>query len=309
MPRRARFELVRTLRSLAIVAGVAAGLVASDAHARETAREPRSLREVEARAGGRMGVFALDTGTGRTITHRADERFAMCSTFKAALAAAVLAGNDRGEIALDQWIPYTDQDLLEYAPVTRAHVSEGGLIVDSLLAAAVEWSDNTAANLLLDRIGGPAGLTRFIRSVGDSVTRLDRTEPGLNSNLPADPRDTTTPRAMVELLRPILSGHVLSPANRDRLLEWMRACPTGTRRLRSGLPADWTAGDKTGTGARGACNDVAIVWPPGRAPILVACYLSDGEADAAKQNAAHAAVARWIVMHWAGADRPDSRNP
>jgi beta-lactamase class A len=256
---------------------------------------PRSIAEIEARVGGRVGVFALDTGTGRSLAYRPDDRFAMCSTFKWALAAAVLARVDRAELSLPERVAYAEADLLEHAPATREHVAEGSMTVDALMRAAVTVSDNTAANLLLAKIGGPAGFTQFVRSLGDPVTRLDRDEETLNTNdPPGDPRDTTSPRAMVSLMRRVLCGDVLSHAGRERLLDWLRACETGRNRLRAGLPQGWIVGDKTGSGGHCTVNDVAIAWPPGRAPILVAAYMSDGEAGLEALCAAHADVGRLV---------------
>ncbi len=257
---------------------------------------PRSFGDIEARVGGRVGVFALDTGTGRQLAHRPDERFAMCSTFKWVLAAAVLARVDRGELSLGDRVPYGANDLLEHAPVTREHVRGGAMTVDALAAAAVTVSDNTAANLLLAKIDGPDGLTRFARSFGDNVTRLDRDEPALNDNVPGDPRDTTSPRAMATLMRRLLVDDGLSAASRERLVGWLRACETGRDRLRAGLPADWTVADKTGTGQRGSVNDVALAWPPGRPPVIIAAYLSDSEAKLPSLASAHAEIGR-VVAH------------
>ncbi|HRG94750.1 MAG TPA: class A beta-lactamase [Polyangiaceae bacterium] len=257
--------------------------------------EPPSFAAIEASVGGRVGVFALDTHSGRQLGHRADERFAMCSTFKWVLAAAVLSRVDRRELSLEERVPFSEADLLEYAPATRRALPSGGMSVGELAKAAVTVSDNTAANLLLKKVDGPSGLTRFMRSLGDGVTRLDRDEPTLNTNEPGDPRDTTSPRAMVGLLRGLLCGDALSPAGRARLLEWLRACETGRARLRAGVPAEWTVGDKTGTGRRGAANDVAIAAPPGRAPVLIAAYLSDGPAPPPALAAAHADIARRVV--------------
>lgn len=258
--------------------------------------KPQSeLAALEARVGGRVGVYAVDTATGRALAHREDERFAMCSTFKWLLAAAVLARVDRGELALADRVPFGRGDLQEHAPTAREHVDEGAMTVDALAEAAVLVSDNTAANLLLARVGGPAGLTRFVRGTGDEVTRLDRVEPSMNEHAAGDPRDTTSPRAMVTAMRAVLLGEVLAPASRERLLGWMRACATGKERLRRGFPATWEAGDKTGTGPRGAVNDVAIAWPPGRSPILVAAYLCDGPSDVRTLAAAHAEIGRLVA--------------
>lgn len=257
----------------------------------------RELAAIEAAVGGRVGVFALDTGSGRSIAQRADERFAMCSTFKWVVAAAVLERVDRGEDSLDGTVAFGKADLLEHAPVATEHVAEGALPVETLARAALTVSDNTAANLLLARVGGPTGLTAFVRRTGDAVTRLDRPELILNSNEPGDPRDTTSPRAMVGLLKGVLCGQVLKPASRDRLFDWMKACETGKKRLRAGLPGDWVVGDRTGTGENNAVNDVAIAVPPGRAPILVAVFMSEGrdEEDGAIHEGGHARIARLVA--------------
>jgi beta-lactamase class A len=240
-------------------------------------------------------VFAVDTGSGEQLGHRADERFALCSTFKWVLVAAVLAQVDRGQVAMGERVPYGASDLLDYAPTARAHVADGFMTVEALAKAAIANSDNTAANLLLTKIDGPLGLTLFARRLGDAVTRLDRNEPTLNENVRGDVRDTTSPRAMANLMRRVLCGDVLSKASRDRLTAWLNACETGTARLRAGVPADWSVGDKTGTGQRGAVNDVAFVVPPGRAPIVVAAYLSDSDSPLDALNAAHAEISRIVV--------------
>ncbi len=246
------------------------------ARAPASPRTPEHARQriaaLEKRAGGRIGVAVLDTGNGRRIQHRAAERFPMCSTFKFLLAAAVLARIDHGQDRLDRWISYGERDLLDYAPVTKAHLEAGGMTVRDLCAAAVELSDNTAANLLLDTLGGPAELTRYVRSLGDATTRLDRTEPTLNSALPGDLRDTTSPAAMLSDMHALLVAAALSPTAQQQLLSWLMACKTGAHRLRAGLPAAWRVGDKTGTGDHGAANDIAIVRPPDRSPILIAAY-------------------------------------
>jgi len=253
------------------------------------------LAALESRSGGRLGVMALDTGTGRRLGHRSEERFPLCSTFKVLLAGAVLARVEQGRERLDRPIAYTKADLLEYAPVTTARAAEGRMTVEALCAAAVEASDNTAANLLLQALGGPAELTAFARNLGDAVTRLDRTEPALNTALPDDPRDTTTPTAMVEAMKAMLLGGGLEPASCQRLEGWMRGCTTGGDRLRAGLPATWTVGDKTGTGDRGTVNDVAILRPPGRAPVLVAAYYTDSRASLRDRNAVLGEVGRIVA--------------
>lgn len=258
-------------------------------------RTPDVPAAIERRVGGRLGVYALDTGSGRALSHRPDERFAMCSTFKWLLAAAVLARVDDGRLSLDERVSYGPEDLIEHAPVTGAHVGEGGLTIGALTEAIVTVSDNTAANLLLEKTGGPAGLTQYARSLGDPVTRLDRRELELNTNHPGDPRDTTSPRAMVRLMQEVLVGDALSPASRERLLGWLRAAETGKRRLRAGLPRDWLVGDKTGSGGRGSVNDVAIAVPPGRAPILIAAYMSGSTSTFEALEAGHAEVGGWVA--------------
>jgi beta-lactamase class A len=282
------------MRRRAFLAGLCAAACARPAQQSPAgARDP--FAEIERALGGRVGVFALDTKSGTSLSHRADERFAMCSTFKWALVAAVLLRVDHGELALEQSVPFGEADLLEYAPVTREQVAHGSMSVAELSEAAVTLSDNTAANLLLSLIDGPAGLTQFFRARGDVVTRLDRNEPTLNTNLPGDPRDTTSPRAMVGSMNRVLLGNVLSAASRQRLIGWLKDCKTGRERLRAGLPANWTAGDKTGTGNNGAANDLLVAWPPERAPILVAAYLGDSRADPSELSAAHAKIGRLVA--------------
>lgn len=254
-----------------------------------------ALAEIEQASGGRLGVFAVDTGTGKELHHRADERFAMCSTFKWVLAAAVLRHIARGVLSFQQRLSFGEPDLLEYAPVSRKHLADGFMTVEALAEAIITLSDNTAANLLLRTVDGPAGLTHFIRENGDSVTRLDRDEPLLNANEPGDPRDTTTPRAMAHLMRRLLCDQGLPEPYRARLLTWMRACETGNNRLRAGFPHDWIVGDKTGSGLHNAINDVAIASPPGRAPVLVAAYLSGGSSTKDALEAAHAKVANLVA--------------
>lgn len=255
------------------------------------------ILEIENTLGGRIGVSALNTANGLRIRHRGDERFAMCSTFKAALVGAVLARCDHGDLALSQQIKFGERDLLSNSPETVAHLNEGALSAEMLCAAAVKVSDNTAANLLLSLIGGPAQLTAFFRSLGDNVSRLDRVELDLNSNLPNDPRDTTTPDAMSGNLKSLLvEGEVLSTASRDRLTNWMLNEQNGRNRIRLGLPSDWLVANKPGTSAdrAGATNDIAVAWPPGRAPIVISVYIDAREATLERRTMAIAEVARVV---------------
>ncbi|HET6388753.1 class A beta-lactamase [Hyphomicrobium sp.] len=256
---------------------------------------------LEAAHGGRLGVAALDTANGEQIAYRENERFPLCSTFKLLAAAAVLKRVDLGEDQLDRVIAYSQSDLLEYAPVTRANVGKGGMPVGDLCDAAMTLSDNTAGNLLLDQLGGPAGLTRYVRSLGDTVTRLDRNEPTLNTALPDDPRDTTSPAAMVSNLKRLLIEDELSKNSRATLLAWMRNCRTAAKRIPAGLPPGWKSGDKTGSGDRGTANDVAIIERPGAAPILVAAYYTGSPASAPERDSVLADVGRIVCSRFRSA--------
>ena len=279
------------------LACIAAGLVGSRAYA---ASDPvAAIATLEIGLGGRIGVSAFDTGSGRRIAHRADERFAMCSTFKWLLAASVLARAEDGTLAPDRRLAYTAGDLLPHSPVTRAHLGEGGMAIGRLCAAMVEESDNGAANLVLRASGGPARVTAYARSLGDAITRLDRTEPALNENRPGDPRDTTTPNASAEDLHRVLLGGALKPRSREQLVVWMKNCRTGLDRLRAGLPQSWTVADKTGTGfgtgPTSAANDIAVAWPPRRPPIVIASYISGSPVPTETQSAAHARIGRIVA--------------
>lgn len=251
------------------------------------------IAEIEKRAGGRLGVAALDMQTGRRIRHRAGERFAMCSTFKLLLVAAIYNKIDNGLEQAQTLIRYGEADLLDYAPVTRAHVAQGTMTIADLAAAAIVTSDNTAANLLLASLGGPGAVTGYARWLGDDVTRLDRNEPSLNTAIPGDSRDTTTPDAMLADLERLTTGKgrgVQSAVLNPLLL----ACKTADNRIRAGLPKGWKSGNKTGTGENGATNDVAIVWPPGRAPLLMAVYFAESKLALSAREAVIADVARIV---------------
>ena len=263
------------------------------------AQKKSALDRIRDETGGRLGLAVYDSGTGRRFFDGAEARFAMCSTFKVPLAAAVLARADRGEIDLKREIRFSEADLLDYAPVVKANLTRGALSIDALLEAAVVMSDNAAANLVFGQISGPRGLTKFIRSAGDAITRSDRDEPTLNNVRNGEVRDTTTPQAMLWLLNALLLGEALSPASRAKLIGWMEASPTGKDRLRAGLPKSWRAGDKTGTSGDGYVHDVAIVTPPGRKPILITCYIDAPGLDLAKANAAHAKIGELVGLLFA----------
>ena len=283
---------------LGLVAGMLPLTVAqrSRARARPTSFEATILA-IEQKLGGRVGAAFRDTHDGRRGSYRGTERFPMCSTFKLLAAAAVLDRVDRGAERLDRVVRYGHDRVLAYAPVTSQHVDDG-MSVAALCAAAIEHSDNTAGNLLLDIIGGPAGLTTYLRALGDTVTRLDRTEPALNSAVPGDPRDTTSPMAMLETMnRLLVDKAALSDTSRRRLREWLVASTTGSERLRAGLPRDWHIGDKTGTGDHAATNDVAVAWPPHRRPVLITVFMVDSPRPLAERNRAMAEIARALTSN------------
>lgn len=243
--------------------------------AAEIAASEAALAVLEAEAGGRLGVFVLDTGNGRSFGRRQQERFGMCSTFKLSLAAYLLREADAGRIDLNEVIRYTRDDLMSYSPVTEENLPRGGMTIGAMAEAAQITSDNGAANLLLKRIGGPERITAFWRELGDQQSRLDRYEPELNAVGPGEVRDTVTPEGIARSVAAFTLGTVLRPASRARLVKWMGDTETGMRRIRAALPRGWRGGDKTGTGYRAEygnkVNDLAVLYPPGgRAPLVVA---------------------------------------
>lgn len=298
----------KTTRRNLLLAAAAAGLTTTGAARARPGRgqldATQRLRALE-RGAARLGVCLLDTASGEYTGNRLQERFAMCSTFKLAMVAACLREADAGRLDLSEVLPYSDADLLDWAPVTSVHVGQGGLSIRVLAQAAQEFSDGTAANLLVRRLGGPAGVTAKFRAMGDRVTRLDRYEPDLGLVLSADHRDTTEPLAMAQLVRRVTTGRLLSLASRDLLLGWMVDTKTGMYRLRAGLPSSWRSGDKTGTGrAEGTtnkCNDVAITFPPGRAPLVIAAYFDSGEYTPQTERRHEAVLAEVgkIAAEWA----------
>ncbi|PWW23501.1 beta-lactamase class A [Geodermatophilus normandii] len=247
---------------------------------------------LEERFDARLGVFAVDTGSGRTLEHRADERFAYASTIKALAAGALLARTSPAD--LERGVPINAGDLAAaYSPVTEGRVG-GAMTLAELCDAAVRFSDNTALNLLLRELGGPAGLDAALEGIGDDVTEVARTEPALNSAVPGDPRDTTTPRALAGSLR-FYAVDGAAEDDRALLADWLRRNTTGDALIRAGVPGDWEVGDKTGTGAYGARNDVAVLTPPGRAPLVLAVMSSRDEPDAEHDDALIAEAARVVA--------------
>jgi beta-lactamase class A len=254
-----------------------------------------AIMRIESESGGRLGVAVLDTRTDARFGHRADERFPMCSTFKLLAAAAILARVDDGKERLERRVRFEAGDIVVNSPVTKNRAGGEGMSLDELCEAAMTFSDNTAGNLLLAALGGPAGLTAYARSLGDTVSRLDRIEPELNEARPGDPRDTTTPVAMLANLRVLALGEALSAGSRAQLVRWLIANKTGDTRLRAGLPGGWRVGDKTGAGEQGTTNDVAVIWVPERAPAIVSVYLTQTSASAEQRNGTLAAVGRAVA--------------
>jgi beta-lactamase class A len=299
LPWTRRRLLIAGSGAIALAAGVTARPVCA-----AVAAESQGFAELERNAGGRLGVTALDTGSGQAISHRGDERFGFCSTFKLLLAAIVLREADQGRLTLDTRVRYSAADMVPYAPVTERHLDQGYMTIGALAEAAQVTSDNVAANLLLGVIGGPAGFTALLRAAGDDTTRLDRLEPTLNVVPPGELRDTTTPMAMSRTVARLLTSDYLSAASRSTLIDWMVSTRTGLRRLRAGLPADWRAGDKTGTGmSEGMANkynDVAIVFPPHLQPLVVSAFYESPTRSGSvgtEDEAVLAAVGR-IVADW-----------
>jgi beta-lactamase class A len=249
------------------------------------------LDALEKRSGARIGVAAINTGSGNAVFYRENERFLMCSTFKLMLAAAVLARVDRGNEKLSRLVRYSKADIIANAPTTARHVADG-MSVARLCEAAITLSDNTAANLLLAGVGGPAGVTDFLRQLGDKSTRLDRNEPSLN--VAEGDKDTTTPSAMLGDMKMVLLGTALSAASQRQLRAWMAASNTGKARLQAGLPSGWQFGDKTGTGD-GAMGDLAIATPPGRKPILIVSYAMGGKISDPDREALFAEAGRIVA--------------
>jgi beta-lactamase class A len=250
---------------------------------------------LEKRTGGRIGVAAIDVARNKRVEYHAQERFLMCSTFKVLAVSAVLKRVDEKKEQLDRFVRYGEKQLLEYAPVTRAHVKEGGMTLEALCAAAITQSDNTAANLLLERIGGPKGVTDFARSLGDEFTRLDRMEPELNNAAPGDDRDTTTPASMAKDLQRLFTSDVLSQESRTRLEGWMVANETGSKMIRASVPAGWRVGDKTGRSGKGALNDIAIIRPPKGGPFFLAIYVDAPQESSDGRDTLVAEVAKIAI--------------
>lgn len=251
---------------------------------------------LERQYGARLGVFAVNTATGRALANREHERFAMCSTFKPYAAASLLRTHQLDSGFFAQRIHYTREDLVEYSPVTESHV-DTGMTVSELCDAAITMSDNTAGNLLLRLQGGPSAIAPFARSIGDTATGLDRWETALNSALPGDERDTTTPSAIATGYRALVVDNALGAPERDQLTAWLLANTTGGDRIRAGVPATWRTGGKTGTGDYGTNNHVAVTWTDRDQPIVIAALsaMVTEDPEAERDDALLAGAARTVA--------------
>ncbi|WP_432523219.1 class A beta-lactamase [Kineococcus sp. SYSU DK006] len=254
------------------------------------------LAQLETRFDARLGLFAIDTATGRTVAHRAQERFGFASTCKAFAAAAVLAETTDAE--LDAVVTWSVEDVVAHSPVTEQHTGSG-LPLREVAESAITVSDNTAANLLVERLGGPAGLEQDLRALGDASTEVENDEPEVNDIVPGDPADTSTPEAMARTLQAYAVGDVLESGDREQFVQWLRANTTGDEQVRAGVPDGWVVGDKTGhAGVHGNQNDIAVVWPAGgRAPRVLAVPTDRADVDADSDNALLAAATRVVVQH------------
>lgn len=256
------------------------------------------LASLEQKYGGRLGVAVIDTGSGQQMGWRMDERFPLCSTSKVMAVAALLKRSVQQPELMTSVRKMTRDKLTNYNPITGQHLEES-MTLSELSAAALQYSDNAAMNLILETLGGPAAVTRYARSLGDNAFRLDRTEPTLNTAIPGDPRDTSTPRAQARSLQKLTLGHALPDKQRQWLNDWLRGNTTGNASIRAGLPADWTVGDKTGSGDYGTTNDIAVAWPQGHAPIVIAVYYTQNHPKAESRREVLAEAARIVAGRYA----------
>jgi len=280
--RRSFLRVAATLPTLAIC---------SRALAKAPDNAESKLADLELRSGTRLGLFALDTGNGAQVRYRADERFPLLSTFKVMAVAAVLKRSQSEPNLLEQRVRYTQANLVTYSPITEKHLADG-LTVAQLCAAALQYSDNTAGNLLIRLLGGPPAVTAFARATGNDKFRLDRWETRLNTAISGDARDTATPESMARSLRAFTLDDTLAPASREQMIEWLRGNTTGDKRIRAAMPANWQVGDKTGSGDYGTANDIAVIWPPARAPMVLAIYTTHSQSGAKRSDEVVVAAAR-----------------
>ncbi|MFI8972966.1 class A beta-lactamase [Nocardia asteroides] len=292
-----RRRLAAAALALAAVAASACSTSATEAtvpSSTAAATDALAFVALESTYDARLGLSAIDTGTDRVVAYREHERFPMASTFKGLACGALLQAHPLATGYFEQVIRYTAADIVVNSPETERHI-DTGMTVTALCDAAITQSDNTAGNLLLRLLGGPEGFTAFLRTLGDQVSRLDRWEPELNTAVPGDERDTTTAAALAADYRALVVGTALAEPERAQLAAWLKASKTGAKRIKAGLPADWTVGDKTGTPAYGSALDVAVAWPPGRAPLVLAVLTTRTDKDAEPVNELVAEAAKNAV--------------
>ena len=263
----------------------------------------QQLSQLEKSNGGRLGVAAVNTGNNQRIEYRGEERFPMCSTSKFIVAAAILNKSSTDSKLLETNLHYTSQDVNAsgYAPIASKHVATG-MTIGAMCQASLNYSDSLAMNMLLRKLGGPKSVTAYARSIGDTSYRLDRKEPELNSSIPGDLRDTTTPLAMQKSLQTVVLGNSLAPAQRLQLQEWLKNNTTGSARISAGVPKNWLVGDKTGTGKYGTTNDVGVIWPTGAQPIVLAIYFTQNKPNAKANDQVIADATRIVVAEFAKTD-------
>lgn len=256
------------------------------------------VRTVEQRLDARVGVALYDSATGETWSYQGDDRFPITSTFKTLACAALLSRAEKGVEHLDRRVTFTEDDLVTYSPVTETRTGEPGMTLEELCEATMATSDNSAANFVLDALGGPDSVTGFARDLGDTITRLDRTETTLNEATPGDPRDTTTPNAMVNNLRKLVLGDALTDGSRDTLISWLRGNRVSDNLLRAVIPQDWKIGDRSGAGGYGSRSITAVLWPPNREPLVLAIYITETGATFDERNSAIADIGHVVMKHY-----------
>lgn len=301
IPLRLRYAFMWTVA--AIILTIALGPL----HAEEAKFSPAGtlLKDLEEASGARLGVCALDTGTGLQIRYRADERFPLCSTFKAFVGAAILQRSVKNPGLLQQRIHYSQKDLTTYSPIAEKHLGDG-MTVAELCAAAIQYSDNTSANLLMKILGGPSAVTAFARSIGSREFQVDRWEPDMNTAIPGDLRDTATPASVSQGLESLVLGDALPDLQKKQLKEWLIGNTTGAKLIRAAAPAAWQVGDKTGSGAYGTANDIAVLWPPEGRPIILAIYQTHQQAEAKRNDELIVAAARIVLKEFAASGKSPS---
>ena len=289
-----------TLRKTVLMAAAVVPMLAFSAVSwAQTATKMTSVQQqlaaLEKDSGGRLGVMLINTEDNSQIAYRADERFAMCSTSKFMAASAILKQSETQTELLNRRVSLKKSDLVNYNPITEKHL-DTGMTVGELAAAALQYSDNTAMNKLIEQLGGPQKVTEYARKLGDKTFRLDRTEPTLNTAIPGDDRDTTSPRAMALSLQHVTLGSALAEPQRAQLVEWMKGNTTGAMSIRAGLPATWVVGDKTGSGDYGTTNDIAVIWPDNKAPLILITYFTQPEKDAKSRRDVLASAAKIVTQ-------------